>query len=154
NESTHAKYPLLGLCLKNTSGKPLTQGPITVYDGGNYAGDTRVLDLKPGDERLLSYALDQGTEVHTQTKTTPSKTLHFRIDDPTLSARFTMTQTKTYTIKNRSPHERIVIIEHPIRAGWKLAGAMPSERTRDVYRFTAKVPAGQTVRVDVAEEQP
>src|SRR5262249_16073641 len=59
NESVHAKYPLLGLRLKNTSGQPLTQGPITVYEEGAYAGDTRVLDLQPGEERLLSYALDQ-----------------------------------------------------------------------------------------------
>ena len=72
NEAIHAKYPLLGLRLKNTSGQPLTQGPITVYDSGTYAGDTRILDLQPNEERLLSYALDQGTEVKTDVKTTPS----------------------------------------------------------------------------------
>jgi hypothetical protein len=61
NEAVQAKYPLLGLKLKNTSGQPLTQGPITVYDGGNFGGDTRILDMQPNEERLLSYALDQST---------------------------------------------------------------------------------------------
>src|SRR5205814_7029668 len=55
--------PLLGLKFKNTSGMPLTQGPITVFDGSNYAGDARILDLQPNEERLLSYAIDLGTEV-------------------------------------------------------------------------------------------
>src|SRR5262249_13072318 len=40
NESVQPKHPLLGLRLKNTSGQPLTQGPITVYDNSTYAGDT------------------------------------------------------------------------------------------------------------------
>ena len=42
---------------------PLTQGPITVFEGSVYAGDTRVLDLQPDEERLVSYAIDLGTEV-------------------------------------------------------------------------------------------
>jgi hypothetical protein len=154
NEETHARYPLLGLRLKNTSGKPLTQGPITVYDGGNYAGDTRILDLQPGEVRLLSYALDQSTEIKTETKTTPGPTMLLRIDEPSLAARFIMRQTKSYMAKNRSVHDRTLIVEHPIRAGWKLVSTMPNEQTRDVYRFTIPVPAGKTTSLEVAEEQP
>ena len=64
NESTQAKFPLLGLKFKNTSGLHLMQGPITVFEGTNYAGDARILDLQPNEERLLSYAIDLGTEVN------------------------------------------------------------------------------------------
>ena len=63
NESVQAKFPLLGLRFKNTTGQNLMQGPITVYEGGTYAGDARVMDLQPNEERLLSYAIDQGVEV-------------------------------------------------------------------------------------------
>ena len=41
----------------------MNQGPITVFEGNVYAGDTRVLDVQPNEERLLSYAIDLGTEV-------------------------------------------------------------------------------------------
>src|SRR5207253_2700703 len=64
NERTQAKFPLLGLKFKNTSGLHLMQGPITVFEGSNYAGDARILDLQPKEERLISYAVDLGTEVH------------------------------------------------------------------------------------------
>ena len=37
---------------KNTSGLHLMQGPITVFEGSNYAGDARILDLQPNEERL------------------------------------------------------------------------------------------------------
>ena len=56
-----------GLRFKNTSGLHLTQGPITVFEGSAYAGDTRVLDVQPNEERLVSYAIDLGTEVDPQT---------------------------------------------------------------------------------------
>ena len=64
NERTQAKFPLLGLKFKNTSGMHLSQGPITVFDGSNYAGDSRILDVEPNEERLLSYAVDLGMEVN------------------------------------------------------------------------------------------
>ncbi len=64
NEATQAKFPLLGLKFKNTSGLHLMQGPITVFEGSNYAGDARILDVEPNEERLISYAVDLGTEVN------------------------------------------------------------------------------------------
>jgi hypothetical protein len=153
NEETQAKYPLLGLRLKNTSGQPLTQGPITVYDNHTYAGDTRILDLQPNEERLLSYALDQSTEVKTDVKSTPSPDMTFRLGEPNLTARYKLRQTKTYSIKNRSIHDRTVILEHPIRSDWKLVDQKPSEKTRSHYRFSVNVAAGKSATYDVVEEQ-
>src|SRR5262245_37437690 len=63
NEGVHAKFPLLGLRFKNTTDQNLMQGPVTIYEGGAYAGDARIMDLQPGDERLLSYGIDLGSEV-------------------------------------------------------------------------------------------
>jgi hypothetical protein len=37
NERAQAKFPLLGLKLKNTSGLHLLRGPITLFEGGTYA---------------------------------------------------------------------------------------------------------------------
>jgi hypothetical protein len=154
NEAVQAKFPLLGIRLKNTSGKPLTQGPITVYDDGAYAGDTRILDLQPNEERLLSYAIDQGTEVKTEVATHPGPDMTFNIGGDNLTARYTMRQTKTYTIKNRGTHDRMVILEHPIRSDWKLVDPKkPADQSRDVYRFQVLVPAGVTVKQEVVEDQ-
>jgi len=47
-----------------------------------------------------------------------------------------------------------LLIEHPFRADWKLvAPEQPTERSREVYRFQVKVPAGKTARQEVVEEQ-
>ena len=154
NEAVHSKYPLLGLRLKNTSGQPLTQGPITVFEDGAYAGDTRILDLQPNEERLLSYALDQATEVKVTSTTSPSPDMTFKIGGDNLTADYKLRQTRTYTLKNRGTHERLVILEHPIRSDWKLVSPVKApEQSRDVYRFQVLAPAGKTVSFDVVEDQ-
>jgi hypothetical protein len=154
NESVQARFPLLGIRLKNTSGKSLTQGPITVYEEGSYAGDTRTLDLQPNEERLLSYALDQSTEVKTTSKASPAPEMTLKIGSDSLSATYTMRDSKTYTLKNRGSHDRTVLIEHPIRSDWKLIEPKQAkEQTRDVYRFEIAVKAGETVEHVVTEEQ-
>jgi hypothetical protein len=154
NANVHHKYPLLGLRLKNTSGKPLTQGPITVYDDGAYAGDTRTLDLQPNEQRLLSYAIDQGTEVKTEVKSHPGSDMTFNLGGDNLTAGYTLRETTTYTVKNRSTHDHLLIIEHPIRDSWKLVDEKaPKERSRDVYRFEVNVPAGTATKYEVVEDQ-
>jgi hypothetical protein len=155
NEHTQAKFPLLGLRLKNTSGLHLMQGPITVFEGSNYAGDARILDLQPKEERLLSYAVDLGTEVNPVAASDNGRYTMVKAVKGVLHTTTKLKETKTYTIKNRNEQERTVLIEHPVRNDFKLVDekSKPVEVASDVYRFEVKVPAGKTETQVVAEER-
>jgi hypothetical protein len=154
NESVHAKFPLLGLKFKNTASQPLMQGPITVYDGTAYAGDSRVQDLQPGEERLLSYALDTGTEVKVEGKDQIDQLDAVKIVKGVMHATHKLRQTRVYLIKNRSGQDRTLLVEHPYREDWRLvAPQKPAERSRDVYRFQVTVPAGKSHTLEVVEEK-
>jgi hypothetical protein len=154
NAKVQAKFPLLGLKFKNVSNQHLMQGPITVYEEGSYAGDARILDLQPNEERLISYAVDLGTEVKTETQEAPDQIIAVKLVKGMLHATHKLRETTTYRIKNRSEHERQLIIEHPIRTDWKLVTPeRPSEVSRDVYRFQVTVPAGKALVHQVIEEQ-
>ena len=154
NESTLAKFPLLGFKFKNTTGLHLMQGPITIFEDSSYAGDARILDLQPNEERLISYAIDLGTEVDPVAKNDPVRLLSVKIDKGILTATHKMRESKTYAIKNRSGQDRTLLIEHPFRADYKLVDTdKPAEQARDVYRFEVKVPAGKTASQSVTEER-
>ena len=73
SEAQHAKHPLNGLKLKNTTDLHLMQGPITVFDDGAYAGDAQIQDLPPKSERIISYAMDLDTEVAPESKGSPEE---------------------------------------------------------------------------------
>ncbi len=154
NERTQAKHPLLGLKFRNTTGMHLMQGPITVFEGSSYAGDARVLDVQPKDERLISYAIDLGTEVEPIAKQQPNRLTKVKVNKGILYRTDKVREEKTYNVKNRSEHDRVVLIEHPFRADFNLVSKdKPAERARDVYRFELKVAAGKTVTEEVIEEK-
>jgi hypothetical protein len=153
NERTQAKHPLLGLRFKNTTGMHLMQGPITVFEGSSYAGDARVLDITPKDERLISYAIDLGTEVEPVAKRQPDRLTKVKLNKGILYRTDKVREEKTYNVKNRSEHDRTVLIEHPFRPDFNLVSKdKPAERARDVYRFELKVAPGKTATEEVIEE--
>jgi hypothetical protein len=154
NDKVHAKFPLRGLKFKNATGQSLMQGPVTVYEGGNYAGDARMPDLQPNEERLLSYAIDQAVEVKTEGKGEPDELTAVRIVRGLIEETHRQRSATTYLIKNRSTRDRTLIVEHPVHADWKLAGTHTvAERSRDFYRFSWKLAPGETMTREIVEER-
>jgi hypothetical protein len=154
NEATQAKFPLLGLKFKNTSGLHLMQGPITVFEGSNYAGDSRILDLQPNEERLISYAIDLGTEVNPVPSSDNGRITSVKVVKGILHTTTKIRETKAYTIKNRNDAERLVMIEHPVRNEFKLIDTdKPAETASDFYRFQVKVAPGKSETQTVTEER-
>ncbi len=153
NKPIHAKFPLLGVKLKNTTGQPLMQGPLAVFDGGAFAGDARLPDLKPDEERLLSYALDLGLEVKPSAPAQSDELLNVLIRRGELREAYRRTSVQEYVVRNRSKEDRLLVVSHPVRPEWKVIGKdQPAARSRDLYRFEWKVPAGKALRFAVTEE--
>jgi len=154
NEATHAKHPLNGLKMKNTTGLHLMQGPITVFDDGVYAGDAQIKDLQPGTERLISYALDLDTEVASSIKTRPQQMVSCRLIKGVLYTSKKLGRTRSFTVKNSGKREKKVLIEHPYSSQWKLISPKePAEKTRDLYRFVVMAQPGKAAKLVVEEEQ-
>ena len=154
NEGTHPKHPLNGLRLKNSTELHLMQGPITVFDGGAYAGDAQIQDLQPGSERLISYAVDLDTEVAPAQKDEPQKLVSVRLAKGTLFISNKLFRNKTFTIKNSGSKAKKVLVEYPVEPQWKLlAPKEPAEKTRSQYRFAITAEPGKPAMLEVKEEQ-
>jgi len=155
NQSVNAKHPLNGYRLKNTSSLHLMQGPITLFDSGAYAGDARIEDLPPGQDRLISYALDLKTEVEPTLQGGTQELATVSLKKGTMLISRRLVEDRTYLVKNRDAKARTVLIEQPYRADWKLAEPKePTERTRDMYRFSVAVDAGKSATLRVKETLP
>ncbi|MEK7763662.1 MAG: DUF4139 domain-containing protein [Nitrospirota bacterium] len=155
NQSVNAKHPLNGYRLKNTSALHLMQGPITLFDSGTYAGDARIEDLPPGQDRLISYALDLKTEVEPKLEGGTQELATVTLKKGTMLISRRLVEDRTYLVKNRDAKAKTVLIEQPYRADWKLAEPKePTERTRDLYRFSVAVDPGESATVRVKETLP
>jgi hypothetical protein len=157
NPSVQPKHPLLGLRFRNTSGMPLAQGPITVFEGSVYAGDTRVLDLQPDEERLISYAIDLGTEVSTKPGNNTSRITRVKAVKGIVTTHTVQREEVVYDVSNRSTMDRTLLIEHPNRKGQGFAFIgqnKPKEEAADVFRFEVPVGAKKDLSYTVTEERP
>jgi hypothetical protein len=156
NLAVQAKHPLLGLRFKNTTGMPLSQGPITVFEGSVYAGDTRVLDLQPDEERLVSYAIDLGTEVAAKPGNNTSRITSVKAVKGIVYTNTLVREERVYDVSNRSTTDRTLLIEHPNRKdqGFKFTGDhKPKEEAADVFRFEVPVGAKKDLSYTVVEER-
>lgn len=154
NQNVQAKHPLNAFRLKNTSTLHLMQGPLTVFDGGSYAGDARIEDLAPGQDRLISYAIDLKTEVEPQGKSEPESLVSVRLQRGTFFATKKSIEEKKYVIRNKDQKKKTVMVEHPVRADWSLeAPKEPAERARDVYRFKVEMDPGKSETLAVRESR-
>jgi hypothetical protein len=154
NAAVQAKHPLYGLRFTNTTKLYLMQGPITVFDGGVYAGDARIEDLPPGGERLISYGIDLDTEVAPQPKNQPDELLSVHLVKGTMLTDRKYTRSVEYTVKNSGKTAKTVLVEYPIDAAWKLVSPeKPTEKARDLYRFAVEAKPGEPAKLVVDEER-
>jgi hypothetical protein len=154
NAAVQAKHPLYGLRFTNTTDLFLMQGPITVFDGGVYAGDARIEDLPPKSERLISYGVDLDTEVAPEAKNQPEELLDVHLVKGTMLTDRKFARAQEYTVKNSGKKAKTVLIEYPIDAAWKLVTPeKPSEKTRDLYRFAVEAKPGEPAKLTVAQER-
>lgn len=154
NPATHPKYPLNGLQLKNTSGLNLMQGPVTVFDGGVYAGDAKLPNLKPDEKRLVGYALDLGVEVTQQQQAGSGEIVSLKIAKGVLIHRHKYVDARVYQIKNKEKKDRVLLIEQPYGDEWKLVEPKePDERTAQLSRFRVSAKQMETTSLSVKLEQ-
>jgi hypothetical protein len=156
DERVLAKHPLAGLRLVNSTKLNLMQGPLTVFEAGGYAGDTRIEDMAPGSERLLSYAIDLDVEVNPRNQSQADEMLAVKIVKGTLVVTRKATRKKVFEIKNSGSKPVKLLVEHPRDGGnWKLvAPEKTAETTRDRYRFAVLAEPGKPATLEVVEEQP
>ncbi|GHV71684.1 hypothetical protein AGMMS49928_24620 [Spirochaetia bacterium] len=146
--------PAISAELTNTSGMKLPAGPITVYDGGTYAGDALIEFFPENEKRLISYGDDlsvSGSADFTSSRFFSAVTVRGGV--MTISRR--QSYERVYTIRNASGEAKKIIIEHPVTQGTTLAEpAAFDERTPSLYRFKSLLPAKGELKFTVREDQP
>ena len=140
NERVNPKFCI---SIENTSGLKLPAGPITVLDGGEYAGDALLEFLPEAEKRLIAYGDD--IEVTGSKRADSTRTIEtIKMTDGVMTTSYRQVQSTTYLIRNANKKERTVIVEHAKNAGFELMTKQAlAETTTNKYRFKFKT-AGNT----------
>ena len=146
---------LRALWVDNTSNLTLDGGSFNVLEGDAFAGEGLMVAIKPGEKRLLSYAADLGVLVDAKQKSDNQRVTKVVIAHGTMMQTTQERQESTYTIRNRDTDKRVLVIEHPARAGWKLTDdETPVESSASFHRFRVTLDPKKTSTLVVKEYRP
>jgi len=153
NASDISAHPMRGVQIANNSGLHLMPGPIAVYDGSAYAGDSRVPHTSRGQNRLLSYALDLDVRASVD-RSNQNRIVRLKIVNGLIEQTLKNISTTTYRFDNHdSSRGRTLLVEHAKISGWDLvAPDEPEETTDDVYRFELDLAKSDQADLEVVQE--
>jgi hypothetical protein len=155
NERAGLPRPQRALWLTNSTGLTLDGGSFSVLEDETFAGEGIFTPIKPGEKRLVSYALDLALNVSSRLGSERQRVSRVRVSHGVMLQESELREKKTYTIRNEDSSPRVVIVEHPVRLGYELRGeAKPVETTADWMRFRLQVEPKQTASLLVEEAKP
>ena len=145
--------PRLAAEITNITGKTLDGGTVTVYHPSGYSGEALMEELKKGEKRLISYAIDQSVRVTTKFDSEEGILRGYQARRGVLITRTAARRTTVYTAINTEPKEKLLMVEHPVAQGWKLLSPKAEETTPDGWRFTLRLPPQGAAKLAVTEER-
>ncbi|HEV2961552.1 MAG TPA: DUF4139 domain-containing protein [Candidatus Angelobacter sp.] len=153
--SSSSPRALRALWIKNSSGLTLDSGTFNIIDNNTFAGEGLIDPLKPEERRLLSYAVDQGVRVEHTDRLENRPVTRVQITHGVMIQRQEQRDHQLYTIRNTDSEPREVVIEHPVRQGWKLpADLKPEETSASFYRFRVAAKPNETATLKIDEVKP
>ncbi len=156
SEASGTARPRRALWLTNSSALTLDGGSFSMLEDETFAGEGLTETIKPGEKRLLSYAVDLGMLVDTKRESERQAVTRVRLQRGVMTLISEEREQKTYTIRNEDTTPRALILEHPVRPEWKFTKdtAAPAESSADAHRFRVPVEPKKTATLAVKETRP
>jgi hypothetical protein len=153
--NSDSQRALRALWITNSSGLTLDSGTFNIVEDGAFSGEGLLQSVKPAERRLISYAADTAIRVTPREDSKLEPATKVRIFKGVMWITREERATREYLIHNSDTTARAVVVEHPVRAGWKLVdGIKPEETTASFYRFVIKVEPDATAKLEVKEFRP
>jgi hypothetical protein len=150
--STDNQRALRALWIKNASGQILDSGTFNIVDGDTFAGEGLIETVHPDERRLLSYAADTAVRVTSEAEAKDLPVSRIQVLKGVMFMSREHRNKIKYTVRNADTAARQVVIEHPVREGWKLVeDKKPEETSASHYRFRIAVDPNKTNELTVEE---
>ncbi|KAJ5072590.1 hypothetical protein M0811_01605 [Anaeramoeba ignava] len=153
NQEIRDKNPMSSLLFKNNLGLTLEGGPATIYEEENYLGEAMIDTMKPGDEKVIPFAVELSMNISIDNDST-TEDVHFaQISSGYLYLYYYQISHKIYNISNKGSKKVDLFLEHRFNKGWDLVDTpQPVEKTENFYRFRMDLEPNETKRFVVSEK--
>ena len=93
---------------------------MSILEKETFAGEGIFDPIRAGEKRLVSYAIDLAVNASSRSGTEQERISRVRISKGLMIQESELREKKTYTFRNEDSVQRMIIVEHPVRAGFDL----------------------------------
>jgi len=149
------RHPFRVARLENSSGYTLEPGPIAIFSGGTFVGDSLLSRLQIGETTWIPYALDGGTTVTSSGVNEEHPVRLVAMHRGTMTVENAAVRTTTYTIAPGQAPARMLYIRHARAAGYTVKDLPPNAIDQgDAYLIPVPLHAARKSTLTVDERQP
>jgi chaperonin cofactor prefoldin len=147
-------HPMLAFEMDNDSGLTLDGGPVTVFDGGEYAGEALFETTVKGEKRLLSYGVDLGTNIRLEPSSGTRNIQQVKIQRGVMTVSLRMRTNLKYSASNMDARAKTLLVERPVVRNYEVVSPQPVAKTSTANRFRVELPANGAAQIEIVEEYP
>jgi hypothetical protein len=150
----HAERPYRAIKLTNPGPQSLGRGVCTVFQGGIYGGHCVVPATKPGEERLMPFALETGVRVAAEVPKYETRIAKVSIADGVCwQTRLTVRET-TYLLKSSRDEQFTVVLDHQqLAKRSKVRITRENQQGSQTLDVTQKLPDGFRLEFSLAGKE-
>jgi hypothetical protein len=154
DKTSRPENPLRSIEFENTTGLTLEGGPVTILEAGTYVGEAMLETLKPGEQRLLPFAVELSVHILDSIDTRTEKVHRVIIRHGLFSEVAAEVMQTVYTINNKADQRATLYLSHPRSSDWQLLDTpVPKETTENTWRFMVELPAKQALKFTVKQKR-
>lgn len=148
------RHPFRAVRLHNGSGFTLEPGPIAIFSGGSFVGDSLLGRLDLGQTAWIPYALDGGTRVAVARADAEQPIRLVTLSKGVMTVENAGVKTTTYTIAAGKDLPRTIYLRHGKSAGYTASDLPPKTQDQgDAYLVPVPLASGKTATLAIEERE-
>jgi hypothetical protein len=142
-------HPTLAIQMVNSSEMPLVPGPVAIYQGNAFVGDSAIRRIEVGGSANIDFGIDQSTSVRVNQPKQRDILTHVAIRKGAFEAQRRIEQDFLFEIKNEDNEPRKVTLFVLNDPEQRFVGTQPTKVDGRKAEFLVDVPASNEVKLTI-----
>ena len=151
NQQQHATHPFKAIEIENVTSYGWEEGPVTIYDFGEYAGEAMLKRVPKGEKQIIPYLVEQDIVIK-QEETSMSKKIGISISGQYYVETYINNKTYKLEIDNKCDEEKTLICEVPKLYGYEIdkkKAKVDSKETPNYFRAKIDVEPKSLTKIEI-----
>lgn len=148
------RHPFRAVRIHNGTGFTLEPGPIAIFSGGSFVGDSLLARLDLGQTSWIPYALDGGTRVDVSHADAEKPIRLVAMQRGVMTVENAGVRTTTYSIAAGKDPPRTIYLRHAKASGYQPANLPPKTQDQgDAWLVPVPLASGKTATLAIEERE-